>query len=72
MCSSFSSHIGIPEIASCLNHVPYSGYTVQPPSGQLNIANNKTKEVVYKIIDEFAELFPDSWFHAAGISHTMF
>ncbi|CAF3592752.1 unnamed protein product [Adineta steineri] len=57
---------GIPEIVSCVNKVPYSGYTVQPPSGQLNIANKKTEEVVNIIIDELSELFPDSWFHASG------
>ncbi|CAO3669088.1 unnamed protein product [Umbelopsis ramanniana] len=57
---------GIPEIASCVNHVPYYGYTVQPPAGQLNIAKNETKEVVHKIIDEWAELFTDSFFHASG------
>ncbi|CAF1358980.1 unnamed protein product [Adineta ricciae] len=57
---------GIPEIVSCVNKVPYTGFTVQPPSGQLNIANNKTKEVVNTIIDELSELFPDSWFHASG------
>ncbi|KAF9097778.1 hypothetical protein BGX29_007933 [Mortierella sp. GBA35] len=57
---------GIPEIASCLNTQPYFGYTVQPPAGQLNIAHPKTKEVVYGLIDEWAELFPDSFFHAAG------
>lgn len=57
---------GIPEIGSCVNVQPYFGFTVQPPAGQLNIANNKTKEVVYTIIDEFSELFPDSWFHASG------
>ncbi|OAQ26076.1 glycoside hydrolase family 20 protein [Linnemannia elongata AG-77] len=57
---------GIPEIASCLNAQPYFGYTVQPPAGQLNIAHPKTKEVVYGLIDEWAELFPDSFFHAAG------
>jgi hexosaminidase len=39
---------------------------VQPPSGQLNIASNKTKEVVNTIVDELSELFPDSWFHASG------
>ena len=62
-------NLGIPEIGSCINKVPYSGYTVQPPSGQLNIAKNKTKEVVNTIIDELSELFPDSWFHASGNDH---
>ncbi|CAO3649688.1 unnamed protein product [Cunninghamella blakesleeana] len=57
---------GIPEIVSCLNLNPYFGYTVQPPTGQLNIANKKTKEVVNTIIDEFTELFPDAYFHASG------
>ncbi|KAG0270454.1 hypothetical protein DFQ27_006666 [Actinomortierella ambigua] len=57
---------GIPEIASCLNTQPYMGYTIQPPAGQLNIAHPKTKEVVHGLIDEWAELFPDSFFHAAG------
>ncbi|KAI9303584.1 glycoside hydrolase superfamily [Cunninghamella echinulata] len=57
---------GIPEIVSCLNTVPYPGYTVQPPSGQLNIAHPKTKQVVHAIVDEFAELFPDAYFHASG------
>ncbi|KAF9922198.1 hypothetical protein FBU30_007716 [Linnemannia zychae] len=57
---------GIPEIASCLNTQHYFGYTIQPPAGQLNIAHPKTKEVVYGLIDEWAELFPDSFFHAAG------
>ncbi|KAI9288257.1 glycoside hydrolase superfamily [Umbelopsis sp. AD052] len=57
---------GVPEIVSCVNHVPYLGYTVQPPSGQLNIAKNETKEVVNKIIDEWSELFTDSFFHASG------
>ncbi|KAG0093910.1 hypothetical protein BGZ92_000025 [Podila epicladia] len=57
---------GIPEIASCLNTQPYFGYTIQPPAGQLNIAHPKTKEVIYGLIDEWAELFPDSFFHAAG------
>ncbi|UJR18553.1 hypothetical protein I4U23_005460 [Adineta vaga] len=57
---------GIPEIGSCINKVPYAGYTIQPPSGQLNIANKKTKEVVNTIIDELVELFTDSWFHASG------
>lgn len=62
----FSCRIGIPEIASCLNTQPYFGYTIQPPAGQLNIAHPKTKEVIYGLIDEWAELFPDSFFHAAG------
>ncbi|KAG0373021.1 hypothetical protein BGX24_012265, partial [Mortierella sp. AD032] len=62
---------GIPEIASCLNAQPYFGYTVQPPAGQLNIAHPKTKEVVYGLIDEWAELFPDSFFHAAGDEVTL-
>ncbi|KAG4075415.1 hypothetical protein HA402_015068 [Bradysia odoriphaga] len=57
---------GIPEIGSCVNIQPYTGFTIQPPSGQLNIASNKTREVVHTIIDEFAELFSDSWFHASG------
>ena len=46
--------------------VPYEGYTIQPPSGQLNIANNKTKEVVNTIIEELSELFSERWFHASG------
>ncbi|ORZ25155.1 glycoside hydrolase superfamily [Absidia repens] len=57
---------GIPEIVSCRDKVPYFGYTVQPPSGQLNIASNKTKEVVHAIVDEFVDIFPDSFFHASG------
>ncbi|CAM0141410.1 Glucosamine-6-phosphate isomerase (Glucosamine-6-phosphate deaminase) (GNPDA) (GlcN6P deaminase) [Umbelopsis sp. WA50703] len=57
---------GIPEIGTCTDIVPYTGFTVQPPSGQLNIASNKTKEVVNTIVDELSELFPDSWFHASG------
>lgn len=46
--------------------VPYESYTIQPPSGQLNIAHNKTKEVVNTIIEELAELFSEPWFHASG------
>ncbi|KAI8342812.1 glycoside hydrolase family 20 protein [Chlamydoabsidia padenii] len=63
---STSWGFGMPEIVSCLNVVPYSGYTVQPPSGQLDISSNKTKQVVHQIIDEFVSLFPDSMFHASG------
>ncbi|ORX49910.1 hypothetical protein DM01DRAFT_1394127 [Hesseltinella vesiculosa] len=58
--------LGVPEIMSCVDVVPYTGFTVQPPSGQLNIASNKTKHVVKAIVDEWAELFPDSFFHASG------
>lgn len=66
MFALFFHYEGIPEIGSCVNVQPYFGFTIQPPSGQLNIASNKTKEVVHTIIDEFSELFPDSWFHASG------
>lgn len=41
-------------------------YASEPGSGQLNPVLSKTYEIVKKVIDEVASLFPDSTYHAGG------
>ncbi|KAF9992574.1 hypothetical protein BGZ65_012072, partial [Modicella reniformis] len=55
----------IPEMEAP-GHSTAWGYELTKYVAPLNIAHPKTKEVVYGLIDEWAELFPDSFFHAAG------
>lgn len=39
---------------------------VQPNPGQLDIANDKTYEVVEKVYNDLSSLFTDNWFHVGG------
>ncbi|KAI8977369.1 glycoside hydrolase superfamily [Mycotypha africana] len=41
-------------------------YAAEPGTGQLNPVRDETYELVNKVIDEVASMFPDSWYHGGG------
>ncbi|KAJ1905293.1 Glucosamine-6-phosphate isomerase (Glucosamine-6-phosphate deaminase) (GNPDA) (GlcN6P deaminase) [Coemansia sp. IMI 209127] len=56
-----------PEIMSCLNKQPnWDKFTVEPPSGQLNIADPRAVSFAFDIITEYSRLFVDLGFHLGG------
>ncbi|KAI5968030.1 HEX1 [Candida margitis] len=44
----------------------WNGYAVEPPPGQLNIANNKTYQTIHDIYSELSEAFADDFFHVGN------
>ncbi|KAJ1937363.1 Glucosamine-6-phosphate isomerase (Glucosamine-6-phosphate deaminase) (GNPDA) (GlcN6P deaminase), partial [Kickxella alabastrina] len=61
-----------PEIMSCLNKQPnWDKYAVEPPSGQLNIADPRAVSFGFDIITEYSRLFIDLGFHIGGNSMNM-
>ncbi|KAJ1898888.1 Glucosamine-6-phosphate isomerase (Glucosamine-6-phosphate deaminase) (GNPDA) (GlcN6P deaminase) [Kickxella alabastrina] len=61
-----------PEIMSCLNKQPnWDKYAVEPPSGQLNIADPRAVSFAFDIITEYSRLFIDLGFHIGGNSINM-
>lgn len=52
-----------PELVACKNGWWNSGIAAEPNPGQLDIAYDKTYEVVESVFDELNSLFPDSFFH---------
>jgi len=58
---------GLGELAVCVNQEPWQSYCVEPPCGQLNIANEKMYEVLHSIYEDMAEMFsPVDLFHFGG------
>ncbi|KAJ1898984.1 Glucosamine-6-phosphate isomerase (Glucosamine-6-phosphate deaminase) (GNPDA) (GlcN6P deaminase) [Kickxella alabastrina] len=61
-----------PEIMSCLNKQPnWDKYAVEPPSGQLNIADPRAVSFAFDVITEYSRLFIDLGFHIGGNSINM-
>merc|ERR1712168_745668 len=55
------------ELVACLAREPWQSYCVEPPCGQLNIANNKIYEVLGNIYKEMVESFGTlDMFHYGG------
>lgn len=50
------------DIVACKNNW-WADVAVEPPGGQLDIAYDKTYEVVEDVFDELNSLFPDNYFH---------
>ncbi|XP_071535259.1 chitooligosaccharidolytic beta-N-acetylglucosaminidase-like isoform X2 [Panulirus ornatus] len=58
---------GLGKLAVCVNKEPWQSYCVEPPCGQLNLANPKMYEVLGQIYNEIVELFsPIDLFHFGG------
>ncbi|XP_068244498.1 chitooligosaccharidolytic beta-N-acetylglucosaminidase-like [Palaemon carinicauda] len=58
---------GLGDIAVCVNKEPWASYCVEPPCGQLNLANPKMYDVLGEIYSEFVNLFgPIDLFHFGG------
>ncbi|KAJ2163028.1 Glucosamine-6-phosphate isomerase (Glucosamine-6-phosphate deaminase) (GNPDA) (GlcN6P deaminase) [Coemansia sp. RSA 552] len=56
-----------PEIMSCLNKQPnWDKFSVEPPSGQLNIADPRAVSFAFDIITKYSRLFVDLGFHTGG------
>ncbi|KAI8322702.1 hypothetical protein GQ54DRAFT_246064, partial [Martensiomyces pterosporus] len=56
-----------PELMSCMNVLPdWTPYAADPGSGQLNIAKNESIALTKDIVGEYAQLFPDHFFHLGG------
>lgn len=54
------------ELNSCYNKWWNNGTALEPPSGQLDIAYDKTYEVVEKVYEELSTLFGDNVFHVGA------
>ncbi|XP_068249173.1 chitooligosaccharidolytic beta-N-acetylglucosaminidase-like [Palaemon carinicauda] len=60
-------HNGLGNLAVCVNREPWQSYCVEPPCGQLNLANPKMYDVLGQIYKEMVELFsPIDLFHYGG------
>ncbi|KAA0202353.1 hypothetical protein HAZT_HAZT010951, partial [Hyalella azteca] len=58
---------GLGELTVCYKQEPWQEYCVEPPCGQLNIANENIYPVLGKIYKEMVELFgPIDMFHFGG------
>jgi len=58
---------GMGELAVCVNQEPWQSYCVQPPCGQLNLANPKMYDVLEQVYQEMVESFgPLDLFHYGG------
>ncbi|KAF2358188.1 Beta-hexosaminidase eukaryotic type N-terminal [Trinorchestia longiramus] len=58
---------GLGDLAVCVNREPWLEYCVEPPCGQLNIANENIYPVLGKIYTEMLEMFgPVDLFHFGG------
>lgn len=58
---------GFGDLAVCVNEEPWASYCVEPPCGQLNLANPKIYDVLGDIYTEFVNLFgPIDLFHFGG------
>ncbi|KAI2093261.1 woronin body major protein [Ophidiomyces ophidiicola] len=60
-----------PDVLACAdswwsNDVWEKHTAVEPNPGQLDIANNKTYDVVAKVYKDISSLFSDHWFHVGG------
>lgn len=55
------------ELAVCVNQEPWQSFCVEPPCGQLNIANPQIYEVLQKLYNDMVESFkPLDLFHYGG------
>ncbi|ORX80469.1 hypothetical protein K493DRAFT_242670 [Basidiobolus meristosporus CBS 931.73] len=64
---SYSWGIAMPEIVSCMNRQPdWSDFAAEPPSGQLNLINPRTLEVVRNLLQETTKWFEEELFHIGG------
>ncbi|XP_047476538.1 chitooligosaccharidolytic beta-N-acetylglucosaminidase-like [Penaeus chinensis] len=58
---------GLGKLAVCVNREPWQSYCVEPPCGQLNLANPNMYDVLGQIYNEMVELFsPIDLFHYGG------
>nr|XP_045625960.1 chitooligosaccharidolytic beta-N-acetylglucosaminidase-like [Procambarus clarkii]XP_045625961.1 chitooligosaccharidolytic beta-N-acetylglucosaminidase-like [Procambarus clarkii] len=58
---------GLGKLAVCVNREPWQSYCVEPPCGQLNLANPNMYLVLAQIYEEMAKLFtPLDLFHYGG------
>ncbi|KAG0725328.1 Chitooligosaccharidolytic beta-N-acetylglucosaminidase [Chionoecetes opilio] len=58
---------GLGRLAVCVNQEPWQDYCVEPPCGQLNLANPAVYQVLGQIYQELAHLFsPLELFHFGG------
>jgi len=58
---------GLGELAVCVNQEPWQSYCVQPPCGQLNLANPNMYDVLGNVYKEMIEAFgPIDMFHYGG------
>ncbi|KAG7159963.1 Chitooligosaccharidolytic beta-N-acetylglucosaminidase-like 4 [Homarus americanus] len=58
---------GLGKLAVCVNKEPWESYCVEPPCGQLNLANPNMYTVMAKIYKELAQVFsPVDLFHFGG------
>lgn len=60
-------HEGLGDLAVCVGQEPWQDYCLQPPCGQLNLANENMYEILDKIYREMKDLFgPLDFFHFGG------
>ncbi|KAK7063269.1 beta-N-acetylhexosaminidase activity protein [Halocaridina rubra] len=58
---------GLGKLAVCVNREPWQSYCVEPPCGQLNLANPKMYDVLGQIYNGMVDLFsPIDLFHYGG------
>ncbi|MPC14659.1 Chitooligosaccharidolytic beta-N-acetylglucosaminidase [Portunus trituberculatus] len=58
---------GLGQLAVCVNQEPWQSYCVEPPCGQLNLANPNMYDVLGQIYKELVQLFsPLELFHFGG------
>ncbi|XP_037773612.1 chitooligosaccharidolytic beta-N-acetylglucosaminidase-like [Penaeus monodon] len=58
---------GLGKLAVCVNQEPWQSYCVEPPCGQLNLANPNMYDILGQIYNEMVELFsPIDLFHYGG------
>ncbi|KAG7167815.1 chitooligosaccharidolytic beta-N-acetylglucosaminidase-like [Homarus americanus] len=58
---------GLGKLAVCVNREPWQSYCVEPPCGQLNLANPNMYKLLGQIYDEMVQLFsPLDLFHYGG------
>ncbi|XP_063848104.1 LOW QUALITY PROTEIN: chitooligosaccharidolytic beta-N-acetylglucosaminidase-like [Scylla paramamosain] len=58
---------GLGKLAVCVNKEPWQSYCVEPPCGQLNLANPNMYSVLGQVYKEFVDVFgPIDLFHYGG------
>ncbi|ORY04213.1 N-acetylhexosaminidase [Basidiobolus meristosporus CBS 931.73] len=64
---AYSWGLAMPDIVNCMNMQPdWDTYAAEPNSGQLDIINPKTDEVVQNFLKEVAQWFDDDFIHIGG------
>uniref|UniRef100_A0A6A7G573 Beta-hexosaminidase n=2 Tax=Hirondellea gigas TaxID=1518452 RepID=A0A6A7G573_9CRUS len=58
---------GLGDLAVCVNQEPWASYCVEPPCGQLNLANENMYDVLLKVYQEITHMFqPVDLIHFGG------